>query len=131
MILSLYIFPCILHLFAKRKKVLVSKTNEKCKTTVNYLFLGFSYFYFKINFTYNDYLIVFMYRQTILDSIMTYIRTHITFFLKTEILKYILRGNEHSEAKQKERNMKNKVLKLTFLGSCTNHSLSVQWFLQT
>jgi len=51
-------------------------------------------------------LTVFMYRQTILDSIMTYVRTHVTFFLKIEILKYILRGNEHSAAKQKERNKK-------------------------
>lgn len=71
-----------------------------------------------------------MYRQTILDSIMTYIRIHITFFLKTEILKFILRGNEHRAAKQKERSMKNKVLKLTFLGFYTDHSLSVQWFPQ-
>lgn len=76
-------------------------------------------------------LMVFMYRQTIFDSIMTYVRTHVTFFLKTEILKYILRGNEHSAAKQKERNKKNKVLKLTLLGSCTNHSLSVPWFPQS
>lgn len=42
----------------------VSKTNEKCKRAVNYLLLCFPYFYFKTDFTYNDYLLNGIYVQT-------------------------------------------------------------------
>lgn len=39
--------------------------------------------------------------------------------------------NMHSATKQKEKNKKNKALKLLILGSCTNHYSSVPWFPQT
>lgn len=117
----------------------VSKTNENVKELSITYFYVFHIFILKlISHIMTTYLMVFMYRQTTFDSIMTYVRTPVTFFLKIEILKYILNyfglateGNEHGGAKQKVRSMKNKVLKLTTLGSSINHSLSVPWFPQT
>lgn len=69
---------------------------------------------------------------------MTCVRIQATSFLKTDILKCICKylglaitGNMHSATKQKEKNKKNKALKLLILGSCTNHYSTVPWFPQT